>query len=327
MSIQGPFELDHALAQSCSKYSFSQLVELLLKLNDLDADDATWRTECHLLFKSNPSLGFATADVSALEHTASNKLELETTFIGLTGSQSPLPGYLLEDVCSEGELGLRKQFLDFFNHHLITLVYQIWRKYRYYIRFKPHADDLFSAQLFALAGLSDPNLRAKTQVNWCKMLAYAGVLAGRSRSPMVVSGIIAHCFDLENVEIRQWVSRKVAIATEQRMQLGRSNMLLGENTVIGDCVRECNGKFTVVLKQLSAQQYRDFLPTGKEFKPLCSLIEVVLREQMAYDLELHWQEQAASTLNLDSQQETPLGWSTFLGKADTQQRVNIQVRQ
>ncbi len=308
-------------------FNFYQLVELLLTLNELDPEDDNWERQCELMFKSNPSLGFSTSDISGLTQHSAGRMELETTFFGLTGAQSPLPGYLLEHITTEGELGLRGLFLDFFNNHLITLVYRVWRKYRYYIRFQEGASDKFSAQLFALVGLADPDMRGETPINWCKMLSYAGMLAGRSRSPQVVSGIIAHCFDIEDVEIRQWVTRRVDISRDQQMKLGAANMSLGENTVIGEKVTECNGKFTLVLRGLSQHRYRDFLPTGKEYLPLCKLVEFVLREQMAYDLELHLKEGETSSLMLDRNRATPLGWSTFLGEGDGQQSVTIQVRQ
>ncbi|WP_227647066.1 type VI secretion system baseplate subunit TssG, partial [Klebsiella pneumoniae] len=110
---------------------------------------------------------------------------------------------------------------------MINLVYRVWRKYRYYVRFQPGAQDVFSAQLFALVGLGDPDLRGETPINWCKMLAYAGTLAGRSRSPQVVAGIIAHCFDLPDVSIRQWVRRRVSIDRSQQLALGKQNARLG----------------------------------------------------------------------------------------------------
>ncbi len=310
-----------------NNFNFYQLMELLLTLTGLDPEDAQWEHQCEVIFRSNPSLGFSPSDVTGLMQREDGRLELETTFLGLSGSQSPLPGYLLEDILTEGENGVRRLFLDFFNNRLISMVYRIWRKYRYYVRFQEGASDKFSAQLFALVGLADPDLRGETPINWCKMLSYAGMLAGRSRSPQVVSGIIAHCFDLEEVDIRQWVSRRVAIRPEQQMKLGLSNMSLGHNTVIGQRVIECNGKFTLVLKGLSQQRYRDFLPTGKEYLPLCKLVEFVLREQMAYDLELHLKHGATSSLVLDKNREIPLGWSSFLGKERHMQAITIQVRQ
>lgn len=325
-SIDNPV-VELTQSQDVKTFNFYQLVELLIALKDLNPDSREWERECELIFKSDPSLSFAVSDISSLRAlNDEQRFEIETTFIGLTGAQSPLPGYLLDHINTEGETGVRRVFLDFFNNHLINLVFRIWRKYRYYIRFQEGASDTLSAQLFSLVGLADPELRGETPINWSKMLSYAGMLAGRSRSPQVVSGIIAHCFDIEDVEIRQWVARRVDIARSQQMQLGQANMTLGENTVLGQYVRECNGKFTLVIKELSQSRFRDFLPTGKEYLPLCKLVEFVLREQMSYDLELHLAKEYNATFAIGHSHSPQLGWSTFLGN-QKQQSITIQVRQ
>lgn len=176
------------LPANVKSYNFYQLVELLHQIEGLDPECIN-STSSKLTFSSNPSLGFAASDVSSLVQTNQKRMKIETSFLGMSGAQSPLPSYFLEEILTENEeTGLRKPFLDFFNHRLISLVFQIWRKYRYYIRFKEDATDNFSAQLFALVGLGDTELRGETPINWCKMLSYAGMLAGKSRSPQVVSG-------------------------------------------------------------------------------------------------------------------------------------------
>ncbi|WP_077607259.1 type VI secretion system baseplate subunit TssG [Salinivibrio sp. ML290] len=312
------------LVQDARVYSFFQLVELLQKHKGLNPEEEEWERECQLVFSANPSLGFAASDISSLDQVNDHTVML-TNFLGLAGSQSPLPAFITEQLLHEEPGGIKRPFLDFFNNRLIALVYRIWRKYRYYVRFQPGAEDQFSAQLFALVGLGDPQLRGETPINWCKMLAYAGTLAGRSRSPTVVSGIIAHCFDLEQVEIRQWVTRKVKIAKEQQMSLGCMNGRLGEDTVIGESVFDCNGKFVICIKNLTRERFNDFLPVGKEYQPLCKLVEFILREQMAFDIELSMTDEETPALQLGKQ--VALGWTSFLGKDLQDKRVLIQVRQ
>ena len=186
------------------EYNFYQLVELLQKLNEMNPEGDDWERQCRLVFSANPSLGFSPSDVNRLDTLNDERMVMMTNFFGLSGAQSPLPGYVVEQLLNEEPGGFKQPFFDFFNNRLINLVYRIWRKYRYFVRFQPDAQDDFSAQLLSLVGLGSPELRGDTPINWCKMLAYSGTLAGRSRSPQVVSGIIAHCFDLEEVEIRQW---------------------------------------------------------------------------------------------------------------------------
>jgi type VI secretion system protein ImpH len=175
-------------------------------------------------------------------------------------------------------------------------------------------------------GLADKNLRGETPINWCKMLSYAGMLAGRSRSPQVVSGIVAHCFDLEDVSIEQWVVRKVRIPVEQAMCLGVANGSLGEDTIIGDEVKDCTGKFVICVKGLTQERFADFLPSGKEYQPFCRLIEFILREQMAFDLDLELKHVEASALSLGGKNGFSLGWTSFMGSNNQNRKVRIQIR-
>ncbi len=296
------------------------------RLIEQDPEASDWEAECRLVFSANPSLGFAATDVSSLSVLDDSRLKLQTNFFGMTGAQSPLPGFMLEQLATEDEFGLKRQFLDFFNNRLITLVYRVWRKYRYYVRFQEEAKDQFSDQLFALVGLADKRMRGDTPINWCKMLAYSGMLAGRSRSPQMVAGIISHCFELPDVSIRQWVKRRVPIPKEQRIQLGEQNSRIGVDTVIGDIVNDIKGKFAIQIKGLDKARFADFLPLGREFLPLCKLVEFILREQMAYDLELVLQDNEALDMTLGNE-SVSLGWSSFLGKAKHEKKVTIQVRQ
>lgn len=159
------------------------------------------------------------------------------------------------------------------------------------------------------------------------MLAYAGTLAGRSRSPQVVAGIIAHCFDLEDVTIRQWVRRRVLIDKSQQLGLGVQNASLGIDSIIGESVVDCSGKFVICIGNLTQERFADFLPSGKEHQPLCKLVEFILREQMAYDVELTMKESEAPDFCLHPEQGVALGWTSFLGSDTTNKNVLIQVRQ
>ncbi|MBV7298319.1 type VI secretion system baseplate subunit TssG [Enterovibrio paralichthyis] len=322
----GESHWSEGLPTNVKSYNFYQLVELLHLIEGLDPECIN-STSSKLTFSSNPSLGFAASDVSSLVQTSQKRMKIETSFLGMSGAQSPLPSYFLEEILTENEeTGLRKPFLDFFNHRLISLVFQIWRKYRYYIRFKEDATDTFSAQLFALVGLGDKELRGETPINWCKMLSYAGMLAGKSRSPQVVSGIIAHCFDLEDVSIRQWELRQVAIPEEQKMTLGKANVALGVDSVIGESVQDRCGKFVICIGSLSQERFKDFLPSGQEYQPLITLVEFVLREQMAFDLELSPQKNELPSMRLSRVSPASLGWTSFTGSSEAPRTVKIQVR-
>ena len=315
------------LPEDVSSYNFFQLVELMHKLDGNNPEGQDWESLGRVFFSANPSLGFPASDVTGIERHPKERVQIETTFLGLNGVQSPLPSYMLEELLHD-DSNIKRDFLDFFNNRLIALFYRAWRKYRYYIRFQDNAVDKFSSQVFALVGLANEDVRGETPINWCKMLAYAGMLAGRSRSPQAVAGIVAHCFDLEDVSIREFEFRHVEIPDSQRCRLGQYNSQLGIDTVLGERVGDISGKFVLCINDLSLSRFHDFLPSGKEFMPLCKVMEVILREQMAFDFELTLKTDEIPLLRLGEEKGGQLGWSSFLGQAEIKkQHVLIQIRQ
>src|SRR5690625_3784296 len=195
-----------ALIQGARRYDFYQLIELLHRHHDddLERSEQVCPGRERVRYSASASLGFPSSDVVALEQRSSGKYALEISFFGLQGAQSPLPGYYLESLAHEAahQEGVARDFLDFFHHRLLTLVHRSWRKYRHYVRYQDGASDGFSAAVFALVGLADEELRVETLIPWGKMLAYAGLLAGRSRSPEVVCSVVGHCFDLDRKSTR-----------------------------------------------------------------------------------------------------------------------------
>ncbi|MCE9664762.1 type VI secretion system baseplate subunit TssG [Halomonas sp. M5N1S17] len=323
-----------ALVEGARRYDFFQLVELLHRHHEDDLEGGGGGSVAafeRVRYSASASLGFPGSDVVSLEPGADGGYRLEVSFFGLQGSQSPLPGYYLESLAHgaahhEGSAG---DFLDFFNHRLLTLVHRAWRKYRHYVRYQDNASDGFSAAVFALVGLADAELRGETPINWSKMLAYAGLLAGRSRSPEVVCSIVGHCFDLDDVHLEEWVHRWVVIPEDQRSRSGLSAMTLGEDMIAGERVADIGGKFALCLRGLSLARFRDFLPDGCEHAPLKTLVNFVLREPLAYDLELELLPSAVKPMRLGEAGSCQLGWTTFVnpesGDASRRRRVRIQM--
>lgn len=321
---------------SAHSYSFFSLVERLHGLHDdnLEAARLTAPARRRLRLECDPRLGFPVAEVTIAERLLyqhapeHSRYRVNVTLFGMHGTDSPLPGYFLDRLAYEHaqETGIRTAFLDFFNHYLLGLLHRSWRKYRYYIRFRPHAQDQFSRYVFALIGLETPQLRGATALPWSRLLSFAGLIAGRSRAPGIVAGIIAHCFELQHVNIRQFEPRVVDICSRQRVMLGRQNGVLGNSFVAGQRTRTRSSKFTIVISQLTQARMREFLPDGENFERLRALIDFLLRDALAYDLELCLQPDEIPPFSIDRGQATQLGWTSFLGTADNHRGVRIKVR-
>lgn len=330
-NYQNPL-IDDFLIANANRYNFYQLVSLLHKLKNIDPAGETWERDYQILFRANPSLGFAASDVSRLQFI-DNRLEIETTFLGLNGSQSPLPNFFLDALATDDDSGERKDFLDYFNHRVISILYRSWHKYRYHICFKENAEDVFSKRLFSLIGLGLSELRSESAINWCKMLAYIGMLAGRNRSTQVISGVVGHYFDL-NASVAEWRIRRVKISQSEKTRLSSKqknpnglNSSLGVNTILGDVIRDCSSKFELTLHSLTLKRFKEFLPSGANHQTLKEVITFVLRIQMAYDLTIELAPYEAPALNLSKDRGGYLGWTSFMGESDGKRQVTIQMRQ
>lgn len=130
-----------------------------------------------LRFSADASLAFPCSDISALKRDTSGAFRMTTTFMGLQGSQSPLPGYYLDHLARKAvhEQSPVGDFLDMFSHRLTQFVWHIWRKYRYHISFRNGGVDAFSQRMYSLVGLGHRQLRDKLAINHSKMLAYSGI--------------------------------------------------------------------------------------------------------------------------------------------------------
>jgi len=311
-------DLADKLLAEAHQYNFFQLLERLYGLHgdDLEPRWPDPATRLRVRLASDPRLTFPVSDVYKAERMpeAADRYRVCTTFMGLHGTDSPLPTYYLEEVSYEHAhgIGVRPAFFDFFNHYLLSLLHRIWRKYRYYIRFQPGATDGFSQYIFALLGLNDKQLRGDTALPWSRLLSFAGVIASRSRAPGTVAGIIAHCFDLQQVQIREFETRSVPTEAKQLVSLGRNNGELGSSFMVGSRTRTRSSKFTIVISELDQEQLRDLLPSGLNFNRLRALIDFLLRDGLAYDLELRLKQNALSPFCLHRSQGAYLGWTSFV---------------
>lgn len=324
-------ELKDDVLDNTRQYAFSQVVRLLMRaVNDVNARGSEIgrqiRAEDEMIrFRSNNALHCPPSDVDSVEvtevtdqHTGQlrDRYHLTVNFMGLHGVNSPLPSYYNEaNLWGDPEDNPRRDFLDFFHHRSISLLYRIWEKYRYYVQFEPGAKDPFSNYAFALVGLLDSSMRGRSNIEWQRVLSYLGLIVTRSRSATIIRGVLSHCFLVENVQIEQRVLRKVTIPKYQRNELGRRNCTLTKNCYLGSRVPDRNGKFRIVMGPLSFSRFRDFLPGQPDYQALRDLVQFMLRDQLAYDIKLLLRADDIPAMTLAKDSVNRLGWSTWLGNA------------
>lgn len=291
-------------------------------------------------FRASASLAFPLCDVESLTKNAAGQYVMTTTFMGLAGSSSPLPGYYLDDMAwSQAQEGgsATADFLNLFSHRWTQFLYHIWRKYNWHISFCNGGTDIISQRMFALIGLGNPRVRERLDICHCKLLPYAGTLAGPGRSPQVICDLVSDCFDLPDVTLEGWQLRKVVIPPDQLTRLGGSEpdsegnvtgkSALGGNFTLGTHVPERSGKFMLCINNLSLERYLTFLPEGEEYLPLTTFVSFVLRDQLAWDLRLGLASGEASGMRLGNKRHAQLGRTCFIGKPPREPFVTLTVRE
>lgn len=270
--------------------------------------------------RPDPSLAFSPADVRSLEvredphHPQGRELcDVVVNFMGLYGVSSPSPVYISEligftDVDEEP----LTDFLDIFNHRILSLFYRAWSKYRFPYRYERGARDVYSSYAFSFAGLRLPEVRRHTHLPPPRLLKYIGLLAPLPRSAVNLRLMLADFLDIPNIRIRRWMSRWIKIPPASRNQIGLTNSRMGVDLTLGERAIDRMGKFRVVVGPLPFDQYLDLLPETAKFRLLSILCRLWVGERFDYDIEVIIRRQDIPEARLEGTHGARLGWTGWV---------------
>ncbi len=254
-------------------------------------------------FRHDPSLSFATSDVSTItarprragetgDGVEEPVYEITTTFLGLTGTVSPLPTYIVEEVLHEGdERPAQREFLDVFHHRVLSLFYRAHARYSFTSDYLSGSTDAWSRRSLALAGIDTyEDQPPPVNLTLTRLLRLAPLLSTRART---AQGLIAAVSDVMEevligapVAVEQFVGRWVSIEERQLLRLGIANTTLGVDATVGRRVFDRGGKFRLVLGPLKRKAFQQFLPGGPGLAQIKELVTFYVRDPLEFDLEL-----------------------------------------
>ena len=241
-------------------------------------------------FRHDPDLGFHSGEIRELKIVdgGTPRFEVLTTFLGLSGTVSPLPGYMVEDVLFDTfEQATQRDFLDLFHHRAVSLLY------RSTIRLSPprvHRSDASDPWLGRLLGLAGVHPAANLALEPRHLMLLIPVLAKRSRGVAALrtalSSIVQDEIPTAWVEVCEFAGQWTPIDEDQWTRLGSRNHALAEQTVLGRRVYDQRGRFAVRIGTLA----REEADTLREGQPLLdrlrAAVSLVLRDPLEYDVEL-----------------------------------------
>jgi len=294
-------------------------------------------------FRHDPSLAFSTGDVASVESrrlptdpedlaaVPREVFEVVTTFLGLSGTVTPLPSYFAEELLADDpEAQRQREFLDIFHHRAISLFYRARAKYDIPNARTSDGRDVWSTRLLALLGFDaaaeDPE---RFGLPAWRTLRLGPLLAEREVSAAGLEAALADllCDDLEGagVLVEQFVGSWVEVAADQLTRLGASATALGRDLLLGRRVFDRAGKYRVVLGPLSQRGYARFAEGSEPLRRIGELVATLGCDALDYEVVLWLSPEAAPSMELTAAGRTRLGRNSWLGGQRRETRVTVQV--
>jgi type VI secretion system protein ImpH len=272
-------------------------------------------------FTVHPSLAFPASQIQSMDCAEDHPVEMTVNFMGLTGPQGVLPNpytsLIIERLRASDSSP--RDFLDIFNHRIISLFYRAWRKYRFDVAYEQGERDLFSRHLLSLLGVGTEGLRDRQAISDDTLVYYAGLLAQRPRSAQALQQILADYFDVP-VAIEQFAGAWYRLDAETQCRLLEQSSESGElgfGAVVGDEVWNQQSKVRIVLGPLTLDRYVDFLPEGKSWEPLRAWVKFFSNDEWDFEVKLvlEREEVPACTLGAEGASGPQLGWVSWVRSA------------
>lgn len=274
-----------------------------------------------LRFGANASVAFPASEIQLIEHPEGTPPLMRVNFMGLTGPMGVLPLSYSELVLGrlrERDSTLR-EFLDIFNHRMISLFYQAWEKYRFSVAYERGERDRFSLHVMALMGLGTPGLQDRQDVPDDALLFYGGLLSAQARSALGLSQLLQDYFGVP-VHIEQFVGAWYPVEEEAQCALGESGAIseqLGFGAVVGDEIWDQQARVRIEVGPLTLDEYMDFLPGGTAHRHLRALTRFVAGAEYDMELRLILRREEVPVCELAPEVEAgpQLGWTSWVKTA------------
>jgi type VI secretion system protein ImpH len=318
---ESSFNIKFELLEKAHEFSFFQVMRLLRLLGRgrARAEEEQEEEKENTRVRPELSLAFPAADVAAIEETAGKEFDyrVTATFLGLYGSSSPLPTFYTEDLLEEaqGDSSVTRDFLDIIHHRLFWLFFRCWTKYRLFLQVVEEKNARDLERLFCFLGLGEKELREGLS-NPFSLLRYIGLFTQFPRCASGLETLLQDSLGKVQVNLQPCLARRVKIPEDQRLSLGISGSLLGQDSFLGEEIEDRMGKFRLQIGPLDAQKFRDLLPGRPAYQRLTSLTQLYLVEPLEYDMELSLTPGEVKTGCLGAPQWSGLGWDTWIFSGD-----------
>jgi len=276
-------------------------------------------------FQANPTLAFPASEIQSLdwpEH-GERPAQMKVNFMGLCSPSGVMPipyTELIIERAQKKDNGFR-DFLDIFNHRLISLFYRAWEKYRFFVRYERHEADSLTPLLMSFVGIGTRGLAGRQEIADESLLFYAGLLGQHPRSALALKQLLGDYFDVP-VDVEQFVGKWIQLDPRDQTEFKEAERVteqLGCGAVVGDEVWNTQASVRVKLGPLGRERYLDFLPRpeSKSYRVLQSILNFYGGTEIDFEVQLVLDRNETLGLNLSSEENASslLGWTTWIKNA------------
>jgi type VI secretion system protein ImpH len=238
------------------------------------------------------------------------------TFLGLYGTNSPLPRCYHEQVAMQqrllgtGEVPLQN-FLDIFNNRFYWLYYQSWKKYRFYLFLNEDPNGKITGRINSFIGRSLLPKERESTISDFVLLKFSGIFSQRVRNKAGLSILLSYLFPKYNINIREFAPRWIELP--EVPSLGSVEFSLGLNSFIGKFTITYTSRICVELGPISFEEYLAFLPGTLFSNRLIELMKLYLNDGLEFDLEFKIKSDTITSVSWDDDR-LKLGTTVWLGK-------------
>jgi len=266
-------------------------------------------------FRAHLTLAFPASQIQKVTLPESDhpQPQVQVNFMGLTGPSGVLPRHYTELLL---EREYRKdptlrEFLDLFNHRMISLFYRAWEKYRFPVAYE-RGNDSFTGNLSSFIGMGTSGLQGRLEIEDQGLLLFAGLFVQRPHSGISLEGILRRYFEAP-VRVEQFCGRWVKLGEENQTRLGIRNHHLGYSAVCGSRIWDRQSKFRIRLGPLMWAAFERFLPGGRAHQPLMQVARLFAGMELDFDVQLVLRADQVPACRLQSSPGgARLGWSSWL---------------
>ncbi|OCG21362.1 MULTISPECIES: type VI secretion system baseplate subunit TssG [unclassified Gilliamella] len=308
-------------------YRFCQLIEQMYADEPVLGKHETPLAD-PLRFAPSIDMSFPASELKCIERAPyiNRPTTVRTRFLGLYGVDSVLPLGLLDNIIRREEnYQVMTDFLDIFNHRVITQFYRIWLKYHYPSSFLNGGKDPISLCLLGLTGFGIEGTSKQIGSPLSRFLALLGLITQKTRTSEGIVGLIRVLVDDAKVVVSEFYP--VWQTMDNPVQLGgkgQQRATLDGGTILGSRFRECNQTVHIAITPQHESQIKDLLPGGQLYDDLLALLRAYLGYQVDAKMTLYIQRQFLPRSQLKSR-NSRLGQTAALTKTVNGESIQDEI--